>query len=447
MILWPNRFAAFSVFLLAVSLASGCATLSRVIGFEDQMRQARANSTVTGRVDTEGPVEGSLVVVLARLIEGQGERGEQEELIGIDTYVRVTRGTYRFIVSPGRYRLGAYEDRNGNGLADPGERGFAPKDSKVIEVGPGEEASFDIHLKSLQGVANLTEPLDVFALVARTPIEQRGFSLWAFSVQGGVHGDLGDARFGPESGRRGLWEPMDFLNDQLAGIYFLEPYDGRKVPVLFVHGLGGYPQHFTTLIEELDKDRFQPWVYFYPSGFGMEGIANHLATLLSRVQVEYDVDEVAIVAHSMGGLVSRDAILKYRQQSQRDCVRFFMSFSTPWSGDVDAAPVDDAPIQLPESLHDLNPASDYLRGLFWANEDRTVQRRLPADAQYHLVLGFGMRGSRGVANDGSVTVASQARLEAQEQATTVRALDYSHIDILRSVEAVAHLNSLLEERF
>ena len=44
--------------------------------------------------------------------------------------------------------------------------------------------------------------------------------------------------------------------------------------MLFVHGAEGYPQQFAKLIEGLDRTRFQPWFFFYPSGARLEAVAH-----------------------------------------------------------------------------------------------------------------------------------------------------------------------------
>jgi len=428
--------------LLIVSLTvSGCSDLRRILAFGDQAAQARALSRIDGQIDTEGPFEGNLVVILGRVVEGE------DQLVGVDSYVRVNPGSYAFVVAPGRYKVGAYEDRNRNGLLDPDERAFRISDSEILEVGPGERASFDILLAVGAMLEELTEPVDVLAIVERTPKEQRVFSLWAFSVLGEVCEDLDDAKFGPQAGPRGLWEPMNFLNDGLAGIYFLEPYDRKRVPVLFVHGISGFPQVFSTLIDELDRERFQAWFYFYPSGFRLDSISDHLEGLLKRLQVEHDFDELAIVAHSMGGLVARGAILKYEDDTKRDDIRLFISISTPWGGDTTAKGTETARIAVPPSLKDMNPSSDYLRWLFYEDEENKIVKSLSEEVDYHMIFSFRMSRSSTVANDGSVTVASQTRVESQEQALTIRAWDYGHMSILDSPEVVQRMQLLLEDRF
>ncbi len=437
---WTAISALVAMLVLAIT-TSGCTSLRRVLDFEKQGDEARRMSRIEGRIDAEGPVEGVLVVILARLVDGE------EEPVGVDSYVRENPGSYVFAVAAGRFQLGAYEDRNRNGLLDPDERAVRVKTNKILEVGRGEQASLDIYLAVGTRLEELTEPIDVLAIVERTPEEQREFSLWAFSAKGKICEDLSDAMFGPKSGPRGLWEPMDFLNEELAGIYFLEAYDPDRIPVLFVHGISGYPQEFSTLIEALDRDRFQAWFYFYPSGFGLDGISDHLEGLLKRIQLKHRFDRLAIVAHSMGGLVSRGAILKYKDDTKRDDIRLFISFSSPWGGDVNAKGTEDAPIELPRSFEDMNPSSDYLRWLFYEDDERKSVKTLPKNVDYHMILGFRTSSSSNVANDGKVTVASQARIEAQEQALSIRALNFGHFDIMRSPEAVERMNLLLNSRF
>jgi pimeloyl-ACP methyl ester carboxylesterase len=437
------RYTRLLSALAAVLLAAvGCTSLQRVIGFKDHAARAQATARIDGRIDTEGPSEGMLVVVL-----GKAAEDPNDQPTGVDTYVRVRPGTYAFRVAPGRYQVGAYEDRNQNGLLDPGERGSRVGESPVLQVGPGETVSRDIILKTGQGIEGLTEAVDVLGLVERDSREQGEFSLWAWSIQGEICHDLNDAAFGPEAGSRGLWEIMDFLNEGIAGIYFMEPYDPDRIPVLFIHGLGGYPRQFSTLIDGLDREKYQPWFYFYPSGFSLDALSTHLATVLGRLQVKHRFDEIAIVAHSMGGLVAQGAIFKYKEETHRDDVRFFVSIATPWGGDVKSRGIEGARIELPASFKDMNPSSDYLNWIFYRNIDRKLRRSLPEAVEYHMIFGFRMAGSSSVANDGTVSVASQARIEAQEQAVTIRAMDYGHVDILHSPEVVARLNYLLDHRF
>jgi pimeloyl-ACP methyl ester carboxylesterase len=425
--------------LLIVAALSGCATLRDAIGSD--VSHWRALGRIEGRVDSEAPTEGPLVVVLAK----PGDT-ETHSLVGVDTFVRPSPGSFAFAVSPGRYHLGAYEDRNQNGRLDPGEPTRVDLRGPLVEVGVGKVARQDILLaREATTPPWVTKPLDVFGLVARSSQEQLGFSLWAWSALGEICPDLRDERFGHGAGIHGVWQVMDFLNQRRAGIYFLGPYDPDRVPVLFVHGLGGSPRDFQPLIESLDPELFQPWFYFYPSGFPLDRIADHLATLLARLEVALGFHDLAIVAHSMGGLVSRGAILKYGQEMGQDDIRLFITLATPWSGASRARLAARVPILLPASFADMSPSSDYLRWLFHEADGRV--RELPDGTAFHLILAFRMNARSAAANDGRVSVATQARLEAQRQAASVRALDVGHIEILASPDAIGWVNQLLDERF
>jgi hypothetical protein len=200
-----RRFAALA--LLSFLLPS-CAALNRVLGFEKQVLLAKQTARVSGRIDTEGPHEGPLVVVIARVPDVP-----ERPLVAIDSFVRVRPGSYAFLVTAGRYQIGAYEDRNHNRLLDPGERTRAISEGSVLEVGTGESVVEDIVLAiDATSPPALTEPINVLDIVARTPKEQRNFSLWAWSIRGEVCEDLSVETFGRESGTRGLWEV-----DELAG--------------------------------------------------------------------------------------------------------------------------------------------------------------------------------------------------------------------------------------
>lgn len=444
-----SRYTAV-ITIAAVALATalpGCTTLREIMGFKQQLQRVQQYGRIEGDVRTERDNEGPLVVLLIR-----AATGEIQPYVAADTYVRLRPGSYAFLVAAGTYRIGAYEDRNHNGRYDPDESVARPLSSEPMTVNPGEYVNRDILIPADGRVPDLTESIDVFEMVARTPEEQRAFSLWAWTVQGEICEDLDDPRFGPEAGARGLWRIDDFLNDGGMGIYFMEPYDPDRIPVLFVHGLGGFPQEFSDLIDSLDRKRFQAWFYFYPSGFHLgfpprDGISGHLASLIERLQVSLDFDEMAIVAHSMGGLVARGAILKYYERTKRSNIRLLISISTPWGGDVAAARSESAPVELPLSFRDMNPGSDYQWWIFYEDESKKTLKQLPPRTEFHLLFGFRKSGSSAASDDGTVTVASALRIEAQQQARTLRGYDDGHAEILHDANAMKRVNQLLSERF
>src|SRR5262249_25329644 len=150
--------------------------------------------------------------------------------------------------------VAAFEDRNGNQRYDPGEPVAHVSLSRSRTAYPAL-ARFDLLLSEHLRLPE-AYPRDV---LARAEPHQSLARLDTVS-------DLDAPAFGADFGQQGLWQPMRFLREAQVGVHLLQPYDPDKTPVLFVHGAGGTPQDWRYFIEHLDRERFQPWVYYYPSG-------------------------------------------------------------------------------------------------------------------------------------------------------------------------------------
>ena len=68
------------LWMLAASLTLGCSGLVQVFGVDEQVEIAQRGARIDGRVDTEGPSEGTLVVALASPGASEGD-----PLVGVDT--------------------------------------------------------------------------------------------------------------------------------------------------------------------------------------------------------------------------------------------------------------------------------------------------------------------------------------------------------------------------
>ena len=103
-------------------------------------------------------------------------------------------------------------------------------------------------------------------------------------------------------------------SDQSAkhqGIYFCEPYDPAKIPVVFVHGLASAPQAWMEFVNNLNANpkfrrRYQVCVYRYPSGAPIVVNALRLRTALAEIEARYHPrHRIILIGHSMGGILSR----------------------------------------------------------------------------------------------------------------------------------------------
>ncbi len=105
--------------------------------------------------------------------------------------------------------------------------------------------------------------------------------------------------------------------EKLTGLYMLEPYRAEKMPVVMVHGLWSSPVTWMEMFNDLRsdpriRDHYQFWFYLYPTGepfwLSAERFRSDLAELRSVLDPQrevYALDQMVLVGHSMGGLVSK----------------------------------------------------------------------------------------------------------------------------------------------
>jgi uncharacterized alpha/beta hydrolase family protein len=346
-------------------------------------------------------------------------------------------GTYAFLITPGTYMVAGFEDTNNNGRHDPGEpAGAWGSPDKIVVAGEYETESekkvlADHDFELISG----SFPLDnVVASV------ENSADLASSLVKIGHPASWSDPAFDQENADTGFWKPITFLKQHGNGIYFIEPYDSDKIPILFVHGAAGTPRAWKALAESIDRQHYQPWVYYYPSGMRLNLISTALEKIIVRLQTDYGFEQMGVVAHSMGGLVSRSFILKHMAAGSKGTVKVFVSFSTPWGGVATAAEgAEHAPEAIPSWL-DVEPKSEFIKKIY-------------ADSLRPIVphyLFFGYRGDCSLFmanNDGTVEILSQLDMRAQDDAVLVRGQNEDHMSILESKRSAEYLNMAIESAF
>jgi pimeloyl-ACP methyl ester carboxylesterase len=96
-----------------------------------------------------------------------------------------------------------------------------------------------------------------------------------------------------------------------TGLYFLQPYDPDRIPLVFVHGLYSTPFTWVQTINGLQADpeirkHYQFWVFAYPTGNPVLYSALRLREELAKVDKLYPHHkDYVLVGHSMGGLLSQ----------------------------------------------------------------------------------------------------------------------------------------------
>jgi pimeloyl-ACP methyl ester carboxylesterase len=355
----------------------------------------------------------------------------------VDHFVLERPGRWGFATLPGRYAVTAFEDRSRDLIYQPGETYGALGLDKPIVCARGVRVP-ELAVEIPPSVTTpFPQEVDVARVQARSMSSQMHASLGQLTVLGEIV-TLADPRFRRAHADAGVWRPYDFVVHPRAGIYFLAPYEEHKVPVLFVHGINGSPTDFGALISRLDRGRFQPWLYYYPSGIELSTTADHLDQTMAKLRLRFGFERFAVVGHSMGGLVARGFLQRHAHSGRPAAVPLFVTISAPWGGHEAARGVRGTP--LVASWRDMAPGSAYQNSLYAAP--------LPKETQHHLLFTFNREEvSQGESDDGAVTVASQLAAPAQRDASFIYGFDETHRSVLRSAEVAALVNRLLQQRY
>lgn len=115
----------------------------------------------------------------------------------------------------------------------------------------------------------------------------------------------------------GLLRPGGLTQAKIKGMYMVEPFDPNKIPVVMVHGLWSNPTTWMEMFNDLRsypeiRARYQFWFYLYPTGqpfwVSAAQMRDHLADVRQKLDPggqNANLDQMVLVGHSMGGLVSK----------------------------------------------------------------------------------------------------------------------------------------------
>lgn len=113
----------------------------------------------------------------------------------------------------------------------------------------------------------------------------------------------------------GLFRPSE--NFDIMGLFFHEPYDPDKIPVIFTHGLQSSPATFANLTNRLlaspeIRKNYQFWYFGYPTGISWVLVSSKFRDAIEETRKKFDpgkkhksFDQMVLIGHSMGGLITR----------------------------------------------------------------------------------------------------------------------------------------------
>ena len=417
-----KHFCAYnisSLFILCLIIAlSGCAFMD----LKKEVAEVEQTHSLAGKIKLPSSSMGSVIVMLYSQKEGKNE------IVGYT--IPADTGHFSFFMPKGTYYLAAFEDLNHNLSYDKGElAGYFGAPDKITlpgaSTGANDLLNLDIRLKQT----------DRFLSEFPATIDAQKISRSVFAKFGQI-ATLDDKIFAAENGSTGYWKPLTFLRDFGFGIYFLEPYDPAKIPVLFVHGAVGTPEGWKKTVDQMDRTKFQPWFYYYPSGLRLDNVAGALNEIIKRIHRTCGFKTLYITAQSMGGLVARSFIMKNVYDDNQDYIKLFVSISTPWNGHrLTARGVEGAPAAIP-SWYDMIPESEFIQSIF--------KKDFPPKLKFYLLFSF--RGDCSLFlknNDGTVELASELDYRAQADAVKVIGFDEDHDSIVFSPKYLEYYQKIL----
>lgn len=407
------------IILMLIGFLSACA----FVKVSKDNEYVRSSTVLVGVVSSMQPYTDMPVVVAAYSIKDR-----KRTIIHYTTLHEV--GPYELMVPLGTHNLIAFGDKNKNLVYDKGEPVGQILRAEQVSVPAGGVAGFlDIVLTEDQS-GEIDFPVG-------SKIPPKAYKNFHSTCPGAL-ADLDDVVFSDEYGKKGFWTAVEFFNELSGNVYFLEPYDPNKIPILFVHGAAGSPQNWRTFFESVDRNKFQPWFFYYPSGSHIDSMAYLLFWKLQNLQTKYNFKELYITAHSMGGLVCRSFLVDYGFLFPS--ITNFITLSTPWGGEELAEMgITYAPAVI-NAWRDMQPESDFITSIF--------DKKLPASIDHYLF--FGHKGNRNLLrpnNDKVVTLASQLDQRSQMEAKMIYGYNEDHLSILSSYEVISQYNALLADMY
>ena len=380
---------------------------------------------VYGRlIETPALRDGRAVAIVA-----VSDRHRPEEVVEVFRLGQ-SSAYYGMNLPAGDYRLLVLADRDGNGVYDHTDA-IAERPIRLDRLMYPDRVADHIDIALGSPPPHLSPHL----LAALPPPLVPDVRDSLFFPKGTIR-TLDDPIFSPETAQMGVYDPAAFMETAPMMFYALEEDITYKVPVVFVHGLNGSPRQFAALIDRLDRRRYKPWFFHYPSGQDLDQLARlfHDIFLSGRV-IPDEGAPLVIIAHSMGGLVAREAMNLRASDDRGPPVAMLVTLASPFGGDPAARRgVDNAPI-VPPAWRDLDPSGPFIGGLF--------RRPLPAPTEHHLLYAYRDRDDIARGSDGVVPLQRQVPPAALNSGARTQGFKADHTAILSAPAAVDSVLALI----
>jgi len=177
----------------------------------------------------------------------------------------------------------------------------------------------DVHYRAELEIYDPLTTTNIVVNQQRVPLESDSSTPLAYFLSNSKleQLELKGATMGLLDPERLLKELRPGRQDSAMGLYMMQPYEPDKIPVLFIHGLWSSPITWIQMYNDLRNSPeirryYQFWFYLYPTGqpfwFSAAQLRKDLADardVLDPRRENPALDQMVLVGHSMGGLISR----------------------------------------------------------------------------------------------------------------------------------------------
>lgn len=427
------------IFLFSLCTLCSCSYMKHAL---IQSEYARIQEADPGQVNLKHMIDREKYFVIGRTIDKDVRYTDTSLAVAaysskfkpherVDTMYFSGAGTHFGLNLPeGNYQLLVFADRDKNQIFDQTEV-IGQKDISLNQTTSPDKVLDRIEIQ-------LSSPWRVewIEAISKPNLGEQQQSL--FYPTGSIR-SLDDPLFSENMATLGMYDPASFLEKAPTMFFAMEEDLDFKIPVVFVHGVGGSIRAFEPIINQLDRKRYKPWFFYYPSG----GDLDQLAEMFYRIFISGKVIHTSsmpmiIIAHSMGGLVVREALNRYENNPEENKVVLLITIATPFGGHPAAASGEKHGLIVLPAWRDINPENRFIKRLF--------RKQLPEMVEHQLLYAYDNPATLKISknSDGVVPLSSQLRLEAQQQATGQLGFESSHTGILENEKMIAHILERME---
>jgi len=361
-------------------------------------------------------------------------RNEQDGMSIVNVRAVESGEPFFLLVSKANYTLLAFSDTNGDFAYQSGEPAARIDDPTINWFSTMERQ------ERVDYTALAIQQID---LVSATVLDQQlDFSLSALRENSDTARNFlrivswDDDAFSAENMELGMWKPGAFQEKIGYGLYVLEEIDPTQKTILLVHGIYDTPRRFEDLASVIPDD-YQLLLFHFPSAFPLEYTSYVLNEALDELIRRYQIPQLDVVAHSMGGLVSK-GMMYQADEKLLQRTRLFISMASPYGGHTAAAAgLKWSPVIAPVWWA-MAPGSDYLQLIDSVD--------LTQGPNHHLIYTYSHEvGGEREKDDGVVTVESQLIESAQRNAIAIYGVADNHVGVVTNPCTLALVPAILQD--